>query len=124
MLLTKEDGIKQKQTEDSIRVFLIILAHEGGQGNVMTSVSLPVMSADITKKLYPSNWRHIFYTISKLPEIHLQKIYITNKDDNIIRVCSTSIILLIFMSDIFYLYMSNEGYFAFIITILYNLSVK
>ena len=37
--------------------------------------------------------------------------YITN-EDNIIRV---RIILLIFMSDIFFLYMSDEGCFTFII---------
>ena len=38
-----------------------------------------------------------------------------NEDNNIIRVPSISIILLIFMSDIFFLYMSNEGCFTFII---------
>ena len=41
--------------------------------------------------------------------------YITNEDNNIIPVRSTSIILLIFMSDIFFLYMSDEGCFTFII---------
>ena len=41
--------------------------------------------------------------------------YITNEDDNIIRVRSTSITLLIFMSDIFFLYMSDEGCFTLII---------
>ena len=37
--------------------------------------------------------------------------YITNEENHIIRVCDTSIIrvLLIFRSDIFFLYMSNEG---------------
>ena len=39
----------------------------------------------------------------------------TEKDNNIIRVRSTSIILLIFMSDIFFLHMSDEGCFTFII---------
>ena len=39
-------------------------------------------------------------TIGKLPELHIQKKYIANEDGNIIRVRSTSIILLIFMSDI------------------------
>ena len=37
------------------------------------------------------------------------------KDNNIIQVGSTSIILLIFMSDIFFLYLSDEGCFTFII---------
>ena len=41
--------------------------------------------------------------------------YFTNEDNNIIRVRSTSIILLIFMSDIFFLYMFDEGCFTFII---------
>ena len=41
--------------------------------------------------------------------------YITNEDNNIIRVRSTSIILVIFMSDIFFLYMCDEGCFTFII---------
>ena len=35
------------------------------------------------------------------------KKYFMNEDDNIKRVHSMSIILLIFMSDIFFLYMSN-----------------
>ena len=39
-------------------------------------------------------------TIGKLPECHIQKNYIM-KEDDIIQVCSTSIILLIFLSDIF-----------------------
>ena len=47
--------------------------------------------------------------------------YIMNEDNNIIRVCSMSIILLIFLSDIFFLYMSTEGCFTFISTILYVL---
>ena len=40
-----------------------------------------------------------------------------NEDNNIIQVRSTSITfnLLIFMSDIFFLYMSNEGGFTVII---------
>ena len=41
------------------------------------------------------------------------KIYITNEDDNI-SVCSKSVILSIFVSDIV-LYWSNEGCFTFII---------
>ena len=40
---------------------------------------------------------------------------ITHEDNNIILVRSTSIILLIFMSDTFFLYMSDEGCFTFII---------
>ena len=39
---------------------------------------------------------------------------VTYEDDNIIPVCSTSIILFIFMGDIFFLYMSNVGCFTFI----------
>ena len=42
------------------------------------------------------------YIIRKLPESHMQKKYIINEDDNIIRVHSTSIKLLIFMSDILF----------------------
>ena len=57
----------------------------------------------------------VSFKIGKRPEWHIQKKYITNEDNNIIRVRSTSIILLIFMSDIFFLYMSNEGCFTFII---------
>ena len=38
-----------------------------------------------------------------------------NEDDNIIQVRSMSIIMLIFISDIFTLYMSDEGFFTFII---------
>ena len=41
--------------------------------------------------------------------------YITNEDNKIIRVRSKSIILLIFISDIFFLYMSNGVSFPFII---------
>ena len=37
-----------------------------------------------------------------------------NEDNDIIRVSSRSIILLFFMSDIFFLYMSDEGCFTFI----------
>ena len=33
--------------------------------------------------------------------------YITNEENNIIRVCSTNIILLIFMGNILFLYRSN-----------------
>ena len=40
--------------------------------------------------------------------------YIRN-EDNIIEVHSTSVILLIFMSVSFFLYMSDEGCFTFII---------
>ena len=36
-----------------------------------------------------------------------------NEDNKMIQVCSTSIILLIFMSDTFFLYKSNEGCFTF-----------
>ena len=46
---------------------------------------------------------------------YAEKIYIMNEDNNIIRVHSKSIILLIFMSDIFFMYMSNKGWFTFII---------
>ena len=41
------------------------------------------------------------------------KKYITNEDNN--RVCSMSIRLLIFTSDIYFLYMANEGCFTSII---------
>ena len=46
-----------------------------------------------------------------------EKIYIMNEDYTIIRVCSTSIILLIFMSDIYMsvIYVSYEGCFTFIV---------
>ena len=40
--------------------------------------------------------------------------YIMNEDD-IIRVHNMSIILLIFVNDIFFLYVSNEGCFTFIV---------
>ena len=53
--------------------------------------------------------------IGKHPVSQIQKKYITNEDNNIIRVRSTSIILLILMSDIFFLYLSDEGCFTFII---------
>ena len=44
-----------------------------------------------------------------------QKKYITNGDNNIIQMRSMSIILLVFMGDIYiFLYMSNEGCFTFI----------
>ena len=46
---------------------------------------------------------------------YTEKIYITNENNNIIRVRSTSIMLLIFLSDRFLQYMSNEGWFTFII---------
>ena len=54
----------------------------------------------------------------------MQKKYITNEDNNIIRVYSTSIILLIFMSDIFFLYMSTEDVLLLLSTIWYNIRVK
>ena len=42
--------------------------------------------------------------------IHCQKKYLTNEDDNIIQVRRMSIIMLIiFMNDTFFLYMSYEG---------------
>ena len=50
--------------------------------------------------------------IGKLLEWHLQENYIKNEDNNVIQECSTSIILLIFMSDTIFLYLSNEGYFT------------
>ena len=53
------------------------------------------------------------YTIGKLPKCHIQKKYITNEDN--IQVGNTSTILLNFVSDIFCLYISNEGFFTFII---------
>ena len=43
-----------------------------------------------------------------------QEKYIEN-DDNIIRVCGMSIILLFFKDDIFFLYLSNEGCCTFVI---------
>ena len=45
---------------------------------------------------------------------HTEK-YITSEDYNTIRVCSMIIILLILMSDIFFLYMWIEECFTFII---------
>ena len=44
-----------------------------------------------------------------------EKKYISQNEDNIIRTCSMSIILLIVMSEIFFLYMANLGCFTFII---------
>ena len=45
----------------------------------------------------------------------MHKKFIVNKDENIVRVHRPSIILLIFMSDVFFLDMSSEGCFTFII---------
>ena len=46
---------------------------------------------------------------------HRPKKCIMNEDSNIIQMSSTSVILLIFMSDIFFLYMNDERCFTFII---------
>ena len=43
-----------------------------------------------------------------------QRKYVTNEDDNIIRVSSMNIILLIFMTDPSFMYIFNEGCFTFI----------
>ena len=52
-------------------------------------------------------------TIGSLPDdIDKTKKNITNEIDNILQVHSMSIIMSIFMSDIFLLYMSNEEYFS------------
>ena len=52
----------------------------------------------------------------------MQKKYITNEDNNITRVHSTSIILLIFMSDIFFsVYFLMRDVLFFLSTILYVL---
>ena len=64
---------------------------------------------------YKSPVRIRYTRLGKLPQKYIQKKYITNEYNNVIRVHCTSIILLIFMSDIFFLYMSNEGCFTFII---------
>ena len=47
--------------------------------------------------------------------------YITNKDDNIIQVRSISIILLIFMSDIFFCICLMRDVLVLLSTILYDL---
>ena len=49
-----------------------------------------------------------------LPNDIFGKNYITNEDDNNLTVLSTSLILLIFMSDILFLFLSNEGCLTFI----------
>ena len=54
-------------------------------------------------------------TIEKLPESHIQKNISQMKIILYNIVCSTSIILLIYMINIFLLYMSNEGCFTLII---------
>ena len=47
--------------------------------------------------------------------------YTTNEDNNIIRVCSTSIILIIFMSDIFFCVCLMRDILVLVCTILYDL---
>ena len=46
---------------------------------------------------------------------------IMNESNSIIEVLRTSIALLIFMSGIFFMYLSNEGCFTLLATILYDL---
>ena len=59
------------------------------------------------------------YTIGKLPEWHVQKKYITNEDNNIVRVHSMSIILLILMNTCL-----MRDVLLLLSTILYDLRVK
>ena len=50
-----------------------------------------------------SNWHLLCWDIiGNLPKWHIQEKYISNQDDNMIRVHSMSIILLFFMSDVFF----------------------
>ena len=50
-----------------------------------------------------------------VPNDICRKNRITNDDNNIIQLRGMSVILLIFMSDIYFRYMSNEGCFSFIV---------
>ena len=64
-----------------------------------------------------------FFFQNFLNDIYIKK-YITNEDNNIIRVRSTSIILFIFMSDIFFCICLLRDVLLLLSTILYDLWVK
>ena len=57
---------------------------------------------------------YLMYNRKTSPMTYTDK-YITNEDNNIVQVGSTSIILLISNHDIYFVFMFNEGCFTFII---------
>ena len=63
----------------------------------------------------------MYIGFSKFDDCDFQIKHITNEDDNLIPLCSMIIILLIFMSDIFFCICLMRDAFPLLSTILYDL---